>query len=113
MSISRRSSEAYLEPCHPEVFLGKDDLKICSKFTGEHPCQSAIAIKLFCSFIGITLRRGCSPVNLLHYFRTPFLKNTSGGLLLFVPFKTRFACGILLKQPKYFEVRLYILNPPA
>ena len=22
----------------PEVFLGKDFLEICSKFTGEHPC---------------------------------------------------------------------------
>ena len=30
----------------------------------------------------ITLRDGCSPVNLLHNFRTPFLKNTSGWLLL-------------------------------
>ena len=24
----------------PEVFLGKRVLKICSKFTGKHPCQS-------------------------------------------------------------------------
>ena len=31
---------------HPEVFLGKNDLKICRKFTGEQPCQSAISIKL-------------------------------------------------------------------
>ena len=29
----------------------------------------------------ITFRHGCSPVNLLHIFRTPFYKNTSGGLL--------------------------------
>ena len=29
-----------------EVFLGKGVLKICSKFTGEHPCRSAILIKL-------------------------------------------------------------------
>ena len=28
------------------------------------------------------LRHGCSPVNLLHIFRTPFSKNTSGWLLL-------------------------------
>ena len=27
-----------------EVFLGKGVLKICSKFTGEHPCRSAILI---------------------------------------------------------------------
>ena len=30
----------------------------------------------------ITLRYGWSSVNLLHIFRTPFPKNTSGGLLL-------------------------------
>ena len=26
----------------------------------------------------------CSPVNLLHIFRSPFLKNTSGRLLLYI-----------------------------
>ena len=57
----------------PEMFLGKGVLKICSKFTGEHPCQSVISIKL-CS-------RG-STVNLLHIFRTSFYKNTYRGLLL-------------------------------
>ena len=31
---------------HPEVFLVKGVLKICSKFTGEHPCRSLISIKL-------------------------------------------------------------------
>ena len=31
--------------------------------------------------IEITLRRGCCPVNLQYIFRTPFRKNTSGGLL--------------------------------
>ena len=30
----------------PEVFLGKGFLKICSKFTEEHPCRSAISITL-------------------------------------------------------------------
>ena len=34
------------------------------------------------NFIEITLRHGCSPVNLLHIFKRPFLKNTSGRLLL-------------------------------
>ena len=59
----------------PEVFLGKGVLKISSKFTGEHPCQSVISIKLLCNFVKITLRHGFS-------FRTPFYKNTYGGLLL-------------------------------
>ena len=34
------------------------------------------------NFIKIALRYGCSPVNLLHIFRTPCPKNTSGWLLL-------------------------------
>ena len=34
------------------------------------------------NFIEITLRHGCSTVNLLHIFRTPFPKNSSGWLLL-------------------------------
>ena len=70
-----------------DVFLEKDVLKIYSKFTGENPCQSAISIKLLCNFIEIALRHGCFPVYLPHTFRTPFLKNTSGGLLLFVLYK--------------------------
>ena len=67
-----------------EVFLGKGVLKICSKFTAKYPCRSAISIKLQSNFIEITLRHGCSPVNLLHIFRTPFLKNTSEGLPLYL-----------------------------
>ena len=66
----------------PGVFLGKGVLKICSKFTGEHPCQSAISIKLWRNLIEITHWHGCSAVNLLHIFRTPFLKNPSGRMLL-------------------------------
>ena len=71
----------YIGDSHPELFIRKDVLKIGSKFTGEHSCQSAISIKLLCNFIEIKLRHGCSPVNLLHITRTPFLKNTSGRLL--------------------------------
>ena len=65
----------------PEVFLTNSVLKICSKFTGEHTWRSAVSIKLLCIFIEIALRHGCSPVNLLHIFRTPFSKNTPGHLL--------------------------------
>ena len=35
-----------------------------------------------CSFIEITLQHGCSPVNLMHIFRTSFHRNTSGELPL-------------------------------
>ena len=34
------------------------------------------------NFIEIAIRYGCSPVNLLHIFRTPFLRNFSWWLLL-------------------------------
>ena len=67
----------------PEVFPRKGVLKIRSKFTREHPCRSAISIKLLCNLIEITLRHGCSLINLLHIFRTTFPKNTSGLLLLY------------------------------
>ena len=69
----------------PVVFIGKGFLKICSKFTGEQPWWSAIS-KVEIT-LEITLRHGyllspVTPVNLLHIFRTTFLKNTSGWLLL-------------------------------
>ena len=67
---------------HPEVFLVKVVRKIRSKFTGERPCRSVSSIKLLYNFIEITLWYWCSSVNLLHIFRTPFSKNTSGWLPL-------------------------------
>ena len=57
----------------PELFLENGVLKICSKFTGEHPCRSMISIKLICNFIEITLRPARSPVNFLHIFRAPIV----------------------------------------
>ena len=44
--------EVYSEPSQtskirsnrPEVFLGKGVLKMCSKITGEHPCQNVILL---------------------------------------------------------------------
>ena len=59
---------------HLEAFLGKSVLKKCSNFTVEHPCRSAISIKLQSNFIEIALRQECSSANLLYIFRTPFLE---------------------------------------
>ena len=67
---------------HPDVILEKGFLKMCSKFTGEHPCRSVISIKFLFQFIDIALWHEHSPVNLLCIFRKPFLKNISGWLLL-------------------------------
>ena len=60
----------------PEMFLWKGILIIYSKFTGEHPCQSAISINLLCKFIDIALLHGCSPVNLLQFFSEHLFKRT-------------------------------------
>ena len=64
------------------MFLGKDVLKRYRKFTGDHSWRSSISIKFQSNFIEIPLPHRCSPVNLLHIFRTSFPKKTSGGLLL-------------------------------
>ena len=64
------------------MFTRKGILKICSKFTGEHPCRIVISRQLLCNFMEIVLLHGCSPVNLLHILRTPFIKNTCARLLL-------------------------------
>ena len=58
--------------------------------TGTLRVKDWLAIKFFLDHIveaesnsiEITLWHGCSPVNLLHIFRTPFSRNTSGWLLL-------------------------------
>ena len=81
-SHNRDSYRSNYRSSHSEVFLRKAVLKISSKFTGEYPCRSVISIKFLCNFTEITLRHGCSPVNLLIDFRTPFYKNTSEWLLL-------------------------------
>ena len=68
----------------PQIFLRKDVLKICSTFTGKHPCRSVISIKLFWNFIEIATWHVCSPVNLLHISRKPFPKNTYERLLQYI-----------------------------
>ena len=98
----------------PRGVLGKDVLKICSKFTGEHPCRSMISIKLLSNFIEITLRHGCSPVNLLHIFRTPFLKNTSDWLLLMLELysKKQFCCKLHIRKKiiQFIWLQLLLTN---
>ena len=63
------------ESSRQEVFLGKGVLKTCSKFTGENPWGNPWSV------ISI-LWHGCSHVNLLHIFRTPFSNKTCVWLLL-------------------------------
>ena len=89
----RMNTKVIFRSSHQEVFLEKRSLKIYRKLTGKHPCRSVISIKLQSNFIRIilrhgylfieiTLQHGCSPVDLLLFFRTPFTKNTPGRMLL-------------------------------
>ena len=68
MRLTEKATHLAFRSSRPVVFQGKGVLKICSKF------------------IEITLRHGCSPVNLLHNFRTPFSKNTYRRLVLRLAF---------------------------
>ena len=43
---------------------------------------------MLCNFVEIALRHECSPVNLLHIFRTLFQQNTSEWMLLKLQFRT-------------------------
>ena len=64
---------------HPEVFLGKVVLKICSNFTGEHQCRRAILINLLCHFSEIVLRHGCSLVICCIFSENLFLRTPLDG----------------------------------
>ena len=55
------------------------------------------------NFIEITLRHGCSPVKLLHIFKSPFSKNTFGWLLLYV--NPLSACVVLIQKPVNWIIR--------
>ena len=48
------------------------------------------------NFLEIALRYGCSPINLLHIFRTPFPKNTSWWLLLYFVSKSLQEIAIII-----------------
>ena len=64
-----------------------NQLFLCVTF--QYPSEPAIhhiekrwSENMHSNFIKIVLRHGCSPVNLLHIFRTSFFKSNSGRLLL-------------------------------
>ena len=69
---------------HTEAGIQRCSLKRCSENMQQIYRRTPMSNCDFTfHFIEITLRDGCSPVNLLHIFRTPFSKNTSRRLLLF------------------------------
>ena len=83
------------------MFLRKGVLKICSKFTREHSWRSVISIKMLCKFIEITLRHGCSLVNLLHIFRTSFLRT---WLLLAILTNPQFPATLFILRNAHWKM---------
>ena len=61
--------------------------------------------KFIDNFIAITLRHGCSAVNLLHIFRKTFPKNTSGGMLM------KSSISFILKHISIYWHVSYVFNP--
>ena len=85
------SQEALLSVFHhqkqpPEVLCKKRCSEKFRKFTGKHLCKSLFFNKVACLKPTTLLKRRlwhrCFPVNFAKFLRTPFLKNTSGRLLL-------------------------------
>ena len=71
----------------PVVLLGKGVLKLCRRFTEVNSCRSALQLYWNCISACVFF------CNLLHIFRTSFLKNTSGRLLLQQDFLRRNSWG--------------------
>ena len=84
---------------HPRVFLEKSVLKIRSKYAGANSCRGVISINLLYNFNEIALPHGCSPVNLLHIFRTPFPKTPLDGCFwTFFQFQKQIHCFKIIKH---------------
>ena len=67
-----------------QQFIGKHPCRSAISIElPSNPCRSAISIELPSNSIEITLRHGCSPINLLHIFRAPFPTRSFGLLLLY------------------------------
>ena len=82
----KQKNETYLRSSHQRCSMRKGVLRNFTKFTGKHLCQNLF----FNKFVGLRpatllnkrLWHRCFPVNFVKFRRTPFLKNTSGRLLL-------------------------------
>ena len=79
-----KQSEAALQRCSWEKVFW-----IYEQIYRKTPTQKCDFNKVAKQLIEIAVRHECSPINLLHIFRTPFPKNTSGWLLLNSKFSTK------------------------
>ena len=75
-----------LQNSHQRCSMKKGVLRNFTKFTGKHLCQRLLFNKVAglrpATLLKMSLWHRCFPVNFVKFLRTPFLKNTSGRLLL-------------------------------
>ena len=84
-SVTSRNPQTKIGDVRSSLFVG-----VCINRTSENMQEiywrrampKCLFNKVASNFTEITFWLGCSTVNLLHIFKTPFPKNTSGGLLL-------------------------------
>ena len=89
----------------PQRFsVTKGVLKIFTKFTGKHLCQSFFWPA---TLLKKKLWHRCFPVNFAKFLRTPFLQNTSKRLLLEL-FETNFSVNKIIAL--YRHGMFYVLN---
>ena len=75
---------------HRRCSLRKGVLRNFVKFTGKHLCQSLLFNKVAGLRPATSLKKKlwhmCFPINFAKFLRTPFLRNTSGRLLVYLTF---------------------------
>ena len=75
---------------HWRCSLRKGVLRSFLKFTGKHLCKSLLFNKVAglrpATLLKKKLWHRCFPMNFAKFLRTPFLRNTSGRLLLYLTF---------------------------
>ena len=75
---------------HRRCSLRKGVLRNFVKFTGKHLCQSLLFIIVSGLRPATSLKKKlwhmCFPINFAKFLRTPFLRNTSGRLLVYLTF---------------------------
>ena len=82
--LCKRNASSHTLQKHPSRGVLKEKV-FMQRIYRRTPMSKCHFNKVACNIMEITLRHGCSPINLLHIFRKLFDKNTSGGLLLTLP----------------------------
>ena len=92
LRVFQKKSFSVKQKQPPQVFSKKSGLRNFTKFTGKHLCQSLFFNKV-AGLRPLLKKRPwprCFSVNFVKIFRTPFLQNTPGRLLLVILFSSRF-----------------------